>query len=89
MTKSRAPMKFISFEDTTGIYETIFFPDTYRRFSGVLGQDRPYIIKGKVEEDFGTISLIVSWIGILKNSAPSSTNASSFHNERHETECVG
>jgi hypothetical protein len=27
--------------------------------------DRPYIIKGKVEEDFSSITLTVSWIGFL------------------------
>jgi hypothetical protein len=26
---------------------------------------RPYILKGKVEEDFGSINLTVSWIGFL------------------------
>jgi len=28
-TKDGDPMKFLSFEDTTGIYETVFFPKVY------------------------------------------------------------
>ena len=27
------PMEFVSFEDETDIFETVFFPETYRRFS--------------------------------------------------------
>ena len=66
-TKKNGPMEFISFEDATGIYEAIFFPEVYRRFSSVLGQDRPYILKGKIEKNFGTISLIAHWVGVLKS----------------------
>ncbi len=58
-------MKFVSFEDTTGLYETVFFPKVYNRFCHMLNEMRPYILKGKVEEDFGSISLTVSWIGFL------------------------
>jgi DNA polymerase III alpha subunit len=58
-------MKFVSFEDTTGLYETVFFPKAYNRFCHMLNETRPYILKGKVEEDFGSISLTVSWIGFL------------------------
>jgi len=64
-TKDGEPMKFVSFEDTTGLYETVFFPKAYNRFCPMLNEMRPYIIKGKVEEDFGSISVTVSWIGFL------------------------
>ena len=64
-TKDGEPMKFVSFEDTTGLYETVLFPKAYNRFCPMLNEMRPYIIKGKVEEDFGSISLTVSWIGFL------------------------
>jgi error-prone DNA polymerase len=64
-TKDGEPMKFVSFEDTTGLYETVFFPRVYNRFCHMLNEMRPYILKGKVEEDFGSISVTVSWIGFL------------------------
>ena len=54
-TKEGDPMKFISFEDTTDIYETVFFPKVYHRFCHMLNGARHYILKGKVEEDFATI----------------------------------
>jgi len=64
-TKNGEPMKFVSFEDTTGLYETVFFPKVYHQFCHMLNEMRPYILKGKVEEDFGSISLTVHWIRFL------------------------
>jgi DNA polymerase III alpha subunit len=39
-TKDGEPMKFISFEDTTGFYETVFFPKVYNRFCPMLNEMR-------------------------------------------------
>jgi len=64
-TKNGEPMKFVSFEDTTGLYEAVFFPKAYHQFCHILTGSRPYILKGRVEEDFGSINLTVSWIGFL------------------------
>jgi hypothetical protein len=106
-TKDGDPMKFVSFEDTTGIYETVLFPKVYNRFchmlspsphqagaecipSGLsaegaptgfgfentspdwrieaLNEMRPYLLKGKVEQDFTAITLTVHWIEFLGQS---------------------
>jgi len=64
-TKNGEPMKFVSFEDTTGLYETVFFPRVYNQFCHMLNEMRPYILKGKIEEDFGSITMTVNWIGFL------------------------
>jgi hypothetical protein len=103
-TKDGDPMKFVSFEDTTGIYETVFFPKVYNQFchmlspsphqagaecipSGLsaegaptgfgfenaspdwrieaLNEMRPYLLKGKVEQDFTAVTLTVHWIEFL------------------------
>lgn len=64
-TKKGEHMKFISFEDTTGIYETVLFPKVYNRYCHMLNTSRPYIIKGKVDEDFGSININVQWLGFL------------------------
>jgi error-prone DNA polymerase len=64
-TKDGDPMKFISFEDTTGIYEAVLFPKVYHQFCHMLNGSRPYILKGKVEEDFSTITMTVHWIEFL------------------------
>ena len=58
-TKKGDPMEFVTFEDLTGIYETTFFPDTYRKFFQLLAGGRPYLLRGRVEEEFGTVMLNV------------------------------
>ena len=64
-TRDGDPMKFVSFEDTTGIYETVFFPKIYNRFCHMLNEMRPYLLKGKVEQDFTALTLTVHWIDFL------------------------
>ncbi len=64
-TKHDEPMEFVSFEDTTALYETTLFPVTYRRFCSILSHERPYVLRGKVEEDFGAITMTVSHVRFL------------------------
>ncbi len=64
-TKEGDQMKFVSFEDTTGIYETVFFPKIYNNYCHMLNAARPYILKGKVDMDFGSINVNVQWLGFL------------------------
>ncbi len=58
-TKTGDPMEFLTFEDETGIVETTFFPQTYRRFCHIIDRQRPYLLTGKVEADWGAITLTV------------------------------
>jgi len=69
-TKKGEPMEFVSFEDTTAIYETTFFPEPYARFCRMLSHARPYLLTGKVEEDFGTVSLTVEEVRAVRSSRP-------------------
>jgi error-prone DNA polymerase len=64
-TKHGIPMEFITFEDDTGLIETIFFPKSYRRFCAMLDRSRPFILHGKVEEDFGAITMTVNRVEAL------------------------
>ena len=64
-TKHDEPMEFVSFEDTTALYETTLFPDAYRSFCHMLSYSRPYVLRGKVEEDLGAITLSVSGLRFL------------------------
>ncbi len=59
------PMEFVSFEDTSAIFDATFFPAAYGRFCRKLSRARPYILKGKVEEEFGVATLRVEWVGFL------------------------
>jgi DNA polymerase III alpha subunit len=58
-------MKFVPFEDITGIYETVFFPKAYHQFCHVLNEMRPYLLKGKVEQDFTAVTPRMHWIDFL------------------------
>jgi DNA polymerase-3 subunit alpha/error-prone DNA polymerase len=67
-TKHGDPMEFLTFEDETGLVETTFFPKTYRRFCAMLDRSRPFILHGKVEEDFGALTLTVKAVERLSNA---------------------
>ena len=64
-TKSDEMMEFISFEDTTAIYETVFFPKAYQRFCYMMTHAKPYVLQGKVEEEFGAVTLTVEKVMFL------------------------
>ena len=63
--KDGRPMEFVSFEDTTALFDVTFFPRAYARFCRQLTRHRPYLLKGKVEEEFGVATLNVEWIGFV------------------------
>ncbi len=58
-TKKGDPMEFLTFEDDSGIVETTFFPKAYRRFCHLIDRQRPYLLTGKVEEDWDALTLTV------------------------------
>ena len=60
-------MKFLTFEDDTGIMETTFFPRVYNQFSHVMDYGRPYLISGTVDENWGAITLTVDSIKLIPN----------------------
>jgi error-prone DNA polymerase len=64
-TKDDDPMEFISFEDTSALYETTFFPEAYARFCHILNRSRPYVLTGVVEEEFGVATLTVDSVRLL------------------------
>ena len=64
-TRNHEQMEFISFEDTSALYETTFFPDVYRRFCAMLTHTRPYLLRGRVEAEFGAVTLTVEEMRFL------------------------
>jgi DNA polymerase-3 subunit alpha/error-prone DNA polymerase len=65
-TRHGDPMEFLTFEDETGIVETTFFPEPYRRFCHMLDRNRPYLLTGKVEENWGVVTLAVDRVQAIK-----------------------
>jgi len=64
-TRKEQLMEFLSFEDTTAIYETVFFPAVYARFAHMMTQSRPYVLTGRVDEQYGAIVLNVENVKFL------------------------
>ncbi|MGQ9560238.1 MAG: DNA polymerase III subunit alpha [Candidatus Oleimicrobiaceae bacterium] len=58
-TKRDEPMEFMSFEDTTALYETVFFPQAYAKFARMISDTRPYLLRGRVQEEYGAVTLNV------------------------------
>ena len=65
-TRHGDPMEFLTFEDETGIVETTFFPEAYRRFCHMIDRNRPYLLAGKVEENWGAVSLTVDRVQAIE-----------------------
>lgn len=67
-TKNDELMQFISFEDETAIFETVFFPKVFKKHALTLAYQQPYILHGKVETEFDVISLNVYDIETFQHS---------------------
>jgi error-prone DNA polymerase len=64
-TKAGDPMEFLTFEDDTGIVETTFFPKAYERFCHMIDHNRPYLLRGEVEQNWGATTLTVSGVSLI------------------------
>ena len=68
-TKDGQTMCFLSLEDETALYETVIFPDAYEKYSKSLFDQRPLLVYGRVTDDQGAVSLEVSRIEALRETA--------------------
>jgi DNA polymerase III alpha subunit len=68
LTKAGETMEFVSFEDETAIYETVFFPKTFQRFCQKVDAGRGYLLYGQVESEFGAVSVTVLQVSELTAS---------------------
>ena len=59
-TKDDEPMQFATFDDGDGLIEAVIFPDVHRTRGHVLFDQGPFLLRGKVEEEFGAVTLTVT-----------------------------
>lgn len=52
-------MKFITLEDTQGVFEAVLFPETYQTYGYLLTTHGPYLVTGVVQEESGAYTLLV------------------------------
>ena len=60
VTKHGESMIFLTLEDLTGLYDATLFPNVFRQYGPLLTNDRPLVLKGKVEEEFGAVTLTIT-----------------------------
>jgi error-prone DNA polymerase len=66
-TADGQPMMFLSFEDTTAIYETVMFPQAYKRLAPWTLTQGPYLLDGRVLDEHGAISVQVEDLRLLRD----------------------
>ena len=59
-TSNREPMSFITFEDESGLCETVMFPELYKRRAILLDYSRPFILHGEVVNELGAVTLTLT-----------------------------
>jgi DNA polymerase III alpha subunit len=65
-TGTDEPMEFATFDDGHGLIEAVLFPDVYRERGHVLFDQGPFIFRGKVEEEFGAVTLTITHLDRLE-----------------------
>ena len=63
------PMEFATFDDGDGLIETVLFPQVYRERGHVLFDQGPFIFRGKVEEEFGAVTVTITHLDRLERAA--------------------
>jgi DNA polymerase-3 subunit alpha/error-prone DNA polymerase len=53
-------MQFVTFEDETGLVETVVFPEAYKKFVRFLAWQEAFWVKGRVQIEYGTVNVLVS-----------------------------
>jgi DNA polymerase III alpha subunit len=63
------PMEFVTFDDGTGLIETVIFPDVYRKVVPLLFGTGPYVMRGTVAASYGAVTLTVTALDRLDRYA--------------------
>ena len=65
-TAKEEPMEFATFDDGAGLIESVLFPDVYRERGHVLFDQGPFVFRGKVEMEFGAVTLTITHLDRLE-----------------------
>lgn len=67
-TAKDEPMQFATFDDGAGLIETVLFPEVHRTRGHVLFDPGPFLFRGKVEEEFGGVTVTVTQLERLERT---------------------
>ncbi|MDH5429987.1 MAG: OB-fold nucleic acid binding domain-containing protein, partial [Nitrospirota bacterium] len=65
ITKHGESMVFLTLEDTTGLYDATMFPNVFQQYGPLLTNERPLLLQGKVEEEFGAMTMTITKLQIV------------------------
>jgi len=60
------PMEFATFDDGYGLIETVLFPRVFRQRGHILFDQGPFVFRGKVDQEFGAITVAITGIDRLE-----------------------
>ena len=66
LTNANRPMKFLTLEDESDIYECIIFPETFRKYGDILYWEKLFILKGIIEQSFGIYTVKIEKLASLQ-----------------------
>ncbi len=66
LTNTNEPMKFLTLEDESDIYECIIFPETFKKYSDILYWEKLFILKGIIEHSFGIYTVKIQKLASLQ-----------------------
>ncbi len=68
---TREAMVFLTLEDLSATFEVTVFPDAYKKFARLIREGGPFIVRGRVEEEFGVCTLNATHIeALLERGVP-------------------
>lgn len=59
-TRTHETMEFITLEDEYGVFDVALFPSVFRKFGAVANCYGPFVISGKVENQYGALTVTAS-----------------------------
>jgi DNA-directed DNA polymerase III PolC len=86
-TKNGLAMEFVTLEDSTALYDATIFPEVYRRCHQLLLPNRPFIVRGLVEEEFGVVTLTVSDLQLLEFTSSPEAKRQTSHEAWYGSTC--
>jgi len=87
-TAKDEPMQFATFDDGDGLIETVLFPEVHRTRGHVLFDPGPFIFRGKVEEEFGGLTVTMTHLERLERllaRMPKPAGAPPGHSPEHQS----
>jgi DNA-directed DNA polymerase III PolC len=67
-TQSGRKMLFLTFEDEFGLFEVTVFPGALKRLRRGLNRYGPYVVSGKVEDQYGAVTISAESIALVRGA---------------------